>query len=239
MSNMKLKLKNEEIQVKVNKKPIKNVHLKVSRDYSVTLSTPIYVPDEWIKKFLLEKASWIEKHMYKYKQSEGQDNLECLRNGSTVQILGKDYRVYIKKGENKISKDEKNLIIYTQNINDQEKLDKMFRKWWRQESLIIYKEISVRIYKDIFKKYNVLFPEINVRKMKTMWGSCNPGKRKIVFNEYLYKASISEIEYVVLHEFTHLLYPNHDKDFYNFLTIHMPDWMERKYILDHEVAQGL
>ena len=239
MSNVKLKIKAEEIEVKVTKKAIKNVHLKVSRDYSVTLSTPIFVPDEWIEKFLLDKVDWIEKHLYKYKQSEGEDNLECLKNGSTLQILGKDYRVYIKEGQNEILKDEKNLYIYTQNINDQDKIDRVFRKWWRRESLVVYSKIGRKKYKEIFKKYNIECPKISIRKMKTMWGSCNPGKRKIVFNEYLYKANISEVEYVVLHEFTHLIYPNHDKDFYNFLTIHMPDWMERKYILDHEVAQGL
>lgn len=29
------------------------------------------------------------------------------------------------------------------------------------------------------------------------------------------------------------------KDFYEFLTVHMPDWKERKRILDHEIVKGL
>ena len=57
--------------------------------------------------------------------------------------------------------------------------------------------------------------------------------------EYLFKANIRCIQYVVLHELTHLLYPNHSKQFYDFLTVQMPDWTERKKQLDHEVVQGL
>ena len=63
--------------------------------------------------------------------------------------------------------------------------------------------------------------------------------KTITFNEYLYKANLLGVQYVILHEMTHLLYPNHNIDFYNFLTIHMPDWKERKKILDIEVVQGI
>ncbi|MEW6173072.1 MAG: M48 family metallopeptidase [Bacillota bacterium] len=47
------------------------------------------------------------------------------------------------------------------------------------------------------------------------------------------------MDYVVLHELTHFLYPKHNKDFYEFLTVHMPDWKERKRILDYEIVKGL
>ena len=38
---------------------------------------------------------------------------------------------------------------------------------------------------------------------------------------------ILKFNFVILHELTHLLYPNHSKDFYDFLTIQMPDWKEK------------
>jgi len=61
----------------------------------------------------------------------------------------------------------------------------------------------------------------------------------ITFNEYLYKADLLGIQYVILHEMTHSLYPSHNSSFYNFLTIQMPDCKERKKILDIEVVQGI
>jgi len=35
------------------------------------------------------------------------------------------------------------------------------------------------------------------------------------------------------------MYPNHDKNFYEFLTIYMPDWQERKKQLDYEFVLGV
>ncbi|MBY9021665.1 MAG: DUF45 domain-containing protein [Candidatus Lokiarchaeota archaeon] len=51
--------------------------------------------------------------------------------------------------------------------------------------------------------------------------------------------SSCKTEYIVLHELVHFLYPKHNKEFYNFLSIYMPDWKERKKILDYEVVQGI
>ncbi len=239
MEKIKLKMKNEFINVNISKKQIKNVHLKVSRDCSVALSTPIIVPDEWITSFLASKKDWIERQIYKYKESIGQDNFECLKNGSSIQILGKDYRIYISKGQNHLEKDEKNLYLYCKKPNNQVLLRKVFNKWWRFESLGFYKKIAEKFYDSSIRKYGVKFPEIVLRKMKTMWGSCNTKKGRITINEYLFKAHPLEISYVIFHELSHLIYPNHNKDFYKFLTINMPDWIERKKILDKEVAQGI
>ena len=68
--------------------------------------------------------------------------------------------------------------------------------------------------------------------MKTLWGSCSVNRNKVTFNQYLTKAKPACIEYVVLHELVHFLYPNHSKKFYDFLSSYMPDWKERKKVLD-------
>ncbi len=53
----------------------------------------------------------------------------------------------------------------------------------------------------------------------------------IFINDYF---EIYCIEYVILHEIAHFLYPFHNKAFYNFVSIHMPDWQERKKKLNLE-----
>ncbi|MDR1700473.1 MAG: DUF45 domain-containing protein [Lachnoclostridium sp.] len=37
----------------------------------------------------------------------------------------------------------------------------------------------------------------------------------------------------------HFLYPNHSKQFYYFLSSYMPDWKDRKKMLDLDVVHGL
>ncbi|HQC14572.1 M48 metallopeptidase family protein [Mesotoga prima] len=80
---------------------------------------------------------------------------------------------------------------------------------------------------------------IKVRKMKTLWGSCNRRRVIITLNYILYKAKQPCKEYVMLHELAHFIYAGHIREFYAFLSAHMPGCKERKKILDYEVDLGV
>ena len=238
-SKLELGKINGDIFVLIEKKNIKNVHLKVFRDLSVKLSVPEKVPDEWIVSFLEKKKEWINKQIFKYKQSSGSNNMVYLKNGCSIQMLGKDYRIYIKFGKRAIVQDEKKITIYLEDSANLELATNFFDEWWKKESKKLY-EIKVKeFYDNIFKKYKINFPTIQIRKMKTMWGNCCPQKSLITLNKYLFKANVLGVEYVILHEMSHLLYPKHNDNFYSFMTINMPDWKERKNILDLDVVQGV
>ncbi len=231
---------NGEVSVNVYRKKIKNVHLKVFRSLEISLSVPEQVPQEWIEKFLIERTSWIDEQITKYKKSSGYNNLTSIRNGSSTQFLGKDMRIYKEASLiNGVQVDEKKVTLYLKDIKDEDLAQKVFSKWWRITAADIYQQIVDELYDSIFKKYDVAKPVVSIKKMKTLWGSCTPTKSKITLNEYLLKADIRCIQYVALHELTHLLYPNHSSEFYDFLTVQMPDWKERKKRLDTEVVQGL
>lgn len=231
---------NGQVSVNVYRKKIKNVHLKVFRSLEISLSVPEQVPQEWIEKFLSERTSWIDEQITKYKKSSGYNNLTSIRNGSSTQFLGKDMRIYKEASLiNDVQVDEKKVTLCLKDIKDEELAQKVFSKWWRITAADIYQQMVDELYDNIFKKYDVVKPAISIKKMKTLWGSCTPTKSKITLNEYLLKADIRCIQYVVLHELTHLLYPNHSSEFYDFLTVQMPDWKERKKRLDTEVVQSL
>ena len=66
-----------------------------------------------------------------------------------------------------------------------------------------------------------------------------PVERVVVRDYELIKAPKFCIDYVVLHELIHFKYKNHDAEFYNFMTSLMPDWQQRKEILDEEVVREL
>ena len=68
--------------------------------------------------------------------------------------------------------------------------------------------------------------------MISRWGSCQPKRNILTFNYQLIEAPMFCIEYVVTHEFTHFLYPNHSKLFYQQLSMFMPDWKDRKEVLE-------
>lgn len=231
---------NGTVAVKIVRKSIKNVHLKVFRSLEVVLSVPMQVPQEWIENFLSKRIKWIDEQITKYKLSGGTNTLDSIKNGTSVQMLGKDMRIVFQEdSKNYIEVDEKRITLYLKDVTNEEFAQKMFLRWWKKAAEDVFQNELNSLYEKIFKKYQIAKPDIYVRKMKTLWGSCTPSKSKVTFNNYLFKANIRCIQYVVLHELTHLLYPNHSKQFYDFLTVHMPDWQERKKQLDTEVVQGL
>ena len=231
---------NGQATVQIIRKNIKNVHLKVFRTFEVVLSVPMNVPNDWIVSFLDSHIEWIDGQISKYKKASGYNNLSSIRSGSSTQFLGKDIRVYKESSlDNRVELDEKKVCIFLNNIDDEILAQRLFDDWWRNTAVTFFQFEMEKLYQKIFKKHGLKQPYILVRKMKTLWGSCTPQKDKITLNEYLLKADIRCIQYVILHELTHLIYPNHSKEFYDFLTIHMPDWQDRKKQLDMDVVQGL
>jgi len=68
--------------------------------------------------------------------------------------------------------------------------------------------------------------------MKSRWGTCR-SSGKITLNLRLIELPEPCIEYIVMHELCHLMHPNHSKAFYSFLSVCMPDWKNRKNLLDN------
>ncbi|HAS23318.1 MAG TPA: M48 family peptidase, partial [Idiomarina loihiensis] len=67
-----------------------------------------------------------------------------------------------------------------------------------------------------------------IRAMKTRWGSCNIRSKKIWLNLELVKKPVECLEYVLVHELTHLFERYHNARFYALMDEFLPDWRERK-----------
>ena len=104
-------------------------------------------------------------------------------------------------------------------------------RFFDRECKIVFREIVNAIY-PVFQKYGVIAPTLRSRSMDTRWGSCLPKEGIITLNKRLLEAPRNCIEYVVMHEFCHFIHPNHSKNFYDFLSMLMPDWKKRKKTLD-------
>lgn len=226
----------DKIYYYVQRKNVKNINLKVNIDKKVTLSIPIKVPLETAKSFVRQKANWIKKQQDFYDAFAEQKENITFEDGETVYLLGKQYKMkIISDNENVVVINNKYIEIHVKEkyIENKNHIKKVYEKWLRQYSMKILEKLVIK-YQAVLKKYGVKIPKIEVRQMKRRWGSCIPMYNKVIFNLSLIKTPICCIEYVVLHELSHFKYQNHSKDFYNFITIFMPDWKERKKILDEE-----
>jgi hypothetical protein len=60
--------------------------------------------------------------------------------------------------------------------------------------------------------------------MKTKWGSCNPRSAHISINLELAKKHPNCLEYIVVHEMTHLHERTHNERFTALLDEYLPNW---------------
>lgn len=227
------------VAVKLDRKAMKTCRLKVYPEQIVVLSLPVSVPYEWAEHFLIEKSKWIEAKLDTFQRTTGYAATSEIKNGYSIKLLGEDMLFSVSESEcNNIFAEGKTIHLCTKSPDDQERIKTQFENWWKEQAKVILSE-RVACWYPVIEKYGIEKPTINIRKMRTLWGSCSISRHIVTFNFYLIKARIPYIDYVVLHELVHFLYPNHSKQFYNFLSNYMPDWKERKYILDQEVVHGL
>lgn len=71
--------------------------------------------------------------------------------------------------------------------------------------------------------------------MTTRWGTCNTNTGKIWLNLQLSKKPLECLDYVILHELTHLKIRNHGKDFVAFMDAQMSYWKEIKKQLNDSI----
>ena len=91
-------------------------------------------------------------------------------------------------------------------------------------------DICEKVY-PYFEAKGVKYPQIKFRKMVSQWGNCHSKKGVLTFNTNLVYVPLPCVEYVVIHEFSHFLVPNHSKRFYNEVEKLCPDWKKiRKFM---------
>lgn len=78
---------------------------------------------------------------------------------------------------------------------------------------------------------------ITIRQMKTRWGSCNVRTHHININLALAKKPPECLEYVVVHEMTHILEASHNQVFWGYMSQFYPDWKRVRRYLNDEVVE--
>ena len=227
------------IPIEVIYKDIKALRLKVFPNTEIKISVPLNTPEEFIINFLNQKLLWINKQLENFAQTAAVEKENFIRSGTSTRILGRQLAIkIIPAAKKRIVRDDRWLLIYTTESQNQENVDKQFFNWWQKNSKQYFLSQMEKLF-PIVQKYGVEMPDLRVKQMQTLWGSCSRKHHRINLNYYFYKAPVAGIEYVILHELLHFIYPKHNIQFYEALTVCMPDWKERKRLLDYEIVLGV
>lgn len=229
----KIDLKGRSITYNLERKNVKNINLRIKADQSIYMSANNCVSDAVLEDFLKEKADYILKALDHYAEiAKYAPSPKQYIDGESFKILGHDRRLKVIQGKrNMVESDEAYIFLTVKDAADFDLKKKTMDKWLKNYCKEILHAVCESVYPK-FQKYGVEYPELRFRNMISRWGSCQPKRKILTFNISLIEAPFACIEYVVTHEFTHFLQPNHSKKFYNQLAMFMPDWQERKKILE-------
>lgn len=230
---LQINLNGNDVQYDLERKSVKNINLRIKPDGTVHVSANNTISTEIIEKFLIDKSEFVLKALDHYRElQQYTPKPKQYVDGEHFRICGHDLRLKVFQGtKNQVENDGSYIRLTVKDVNDIALKQNVMDRWIRQQCISTISLVCEAIYPK-FQKYGVSFPKLKFRKMISRWGSCQPKRGCLSFNIALIEAPMVCIEYVVVHEFTHFLQPNHSKLFYTQLTMFMPDWMERKKLLE-------
>lgn len=227
----------DDIVVNVIRKKVKNINLRISKEKIITVSANNKISIERIQKFITLKIDWIKINLDKIEiYNEKKENIKQIQyiSGDKIKLEGKEYiLMVIENNQNKLEIEENIIYLYTKNISCFKDKQRIFNKFIKYKASERF-ERSLDSMLEIIKVYGVKKPYMKIRSMKSRWGSCNRSKNIITINLELIKLSNEFLDYVMLHELIHFLVAGHNKEFYNYMTIMMPNWKDIKKLLKHE-----
>ena len=205
---------------------MKNIILRIKDDGEIVVSAPYGLSERYIQEFVNSKKNWIAKKLEVLAEKKKKETFELI-TGEVIRIFGREYTIEVfdlRPDDCKIEGDK--LKIYSMN-NSYEAKKKILENFLFFKLTDLLTELNERIGKEI----GYLPEKIRVKNMKSRWGSCNSSKRHINYNLQLYSKAIEAIEYVVLHELSHIPHPHHQKSFWDFVRKYMPDYKLRQEML--------
>lgn len=210
------------ITVDVVFKKIKNVHLSVHPPTGrVRISAPIWMKLDTIRVYAISKIDWIKRHQKKFQEQARETYREYIDRESHY-VWGKRYLLKVKEENRPPSVELKHnqMILTVRPGTAMEKREAVVTAWYREQ-------VAQSIIPLVAKWepiLGVMADAIQVRRMKTLWGSCTSKKRTIRLNTELGKKPPECLEYVLVHELVHILEPSHNARFVSLMEKFMPHW---------------
>ncbi len=219
-----------DLEVEVIRKDIKNVHLSVLPPVGkVRLSAPEYVKIDTLRVYVVSRLQWIRKQQRKLQGQDRETPRDYVERESHY-LWGKRYLLTIDEKDEppKVEMTHRHLILQVRPGATQAKREEVLAAWYRDRLREAVPPLIARWEPMLGVKVERFF----IQHMKTKWGGCSPERRTIRLNSELAKKPPECLEYLVVHEMTHLLEPTHNDRFLSLMDRFMPNWRSRRNTLN-------
>ena len=214
------------IDIDVVYKDIKNLHIGVYPPLGrVRVAAPLALDDDRVRLAVIQRLGWIKKRRDQLRSADRQSEREMV-TGESHYVWGVRHRLKVveRPGRAHVEVDGERLVLYVPEGTGSGARRQVLERWYRDQLRRRIPEVIFHWEGEIGREV----PRWSIRKMKTKWGSCNRESGHIWFNIELAKKHPDSLEYIVVHEMTHLLERNHGERFTKLMDRHLPDWRSRR-----------
>ncbi len=189
------------------------------------MAAPLWLDDEQVRLALVQRLPWIKRQRERLQAAERQSQREMV-TGESHYVWGSRYRLKVvaRAGRSHVELDGDRLVLYVPEDTSTERRRELLDRWYRER----LREATAGIISKWEPTMGVQVPRWTIRRMKTKWGSCNRETGRIWFNIELAKKHPDGLEYIAVHEMTHLLERGHGERFTELMDGFLPDWRARR-----------
>jgi len=187
----------------------RSLALEIDNNAFLIVRAPYRLSDSIIGNFIKRKTSWISKKQKIAREIKTKQSEKKFISGENFLYLGHNYPLAIVDRSIPPLAFE-NCFLLARCYRSRAK--EAFIKWYKNEARRIIEQ-RVGIYCD---KLGLMHKKINISNAQKRWGSCGRNN-SLNFSWRLIMAPLDVIDYVVVHEVSHLQYKNHSKKFWRLV----------------------
>ena len=211
------------IAVEVIRKDIRNLHIAVYPPIGrVRVAAPLGFDDTAVQMAVISRLGWIRRQQAAFTKQDRQSQREFV-TGESHYFAGRRYRLDVVEQDAPPSVWLPNNTKITLSVrpgSDRNTRESVLHRWYRQH---LRSQIPPLLEK-WESKIGVSVNEVRIKKMKTLWGSCNIEAKRIWLNLELAKKPESCLVYIFVHEMVHLLEREHNDRFRELMDRFLPQW---------------
>jgi predicted metal-dependent hydrolase len=214
------------IDVDVVYKEIKNLHIGVYPPTGrVRVAAPQHLDDDQVRLAVVSRLPWIKRQREQLQAAQRQ-TIRDMVTGETHYIWGSRARLRVieRSGRAHVEVDGDRLLLYVPEGTSTDRRRALVDRWYRDQ----LRQAIPAVIEKWEPKLHVAVPRWSIRRMKTKWGSCNRATGHIWFNVELAKKHPESLEYLAVHEMTHLIERGHGERFTRLMDKNLPDWRARR-----------
>ena len=226
-----LRLEIRGVGVDIVRKDIRNVHLAVyPPDGRVRLAVPRRVSDEAARLAVVDRWGWVLRQREAFARQPRQSARQMV-TGESHYVWGRRVRLDIEHGPGKacvVRHRPTRLTLRVPAGASLERRQAVLSAWYREQLTGAIAPL-VTAWES---RMGVRVLDWQVRRMRTMWGSCSTERGHICINLELAKKPPECLEFIVVHEMVHLLERGHTERFRALMDGFLPDWRTRRDTLN-------